>query len=219
MQFVTSYSGGKDGALALCRMIDEGHRPVALITTVNAAQARSWFHGIREELMCAVSRSMDIPILFCRCGPDNYVQAFEQSLDEARQMGAEACVFGDIDIADHRAWNETRCANAGLEPVLPLWQADRESLVRELIDRGFRALIKTVSDSLDASFLGQDLTLPLLDELKAAGACPCGENGEYHTFVYDGPIFAHPIAFTRGEIFDFGTHKALDIKTGSETIL
>ena len=211
MHFAASYSGGKDSALALYRMIRQGHTPVALITTINIDQERSWFHGIQKELLSAVSQSLDIPMIFSACKPADYVQVFEQSLRQAREMGAETCVFGDIDIEDHREWNEARCKESGLKPVLPLWQEARESVVQELLDKGFRAIIKTINDSLDTSFLGQDLSPSVIDKIKAAGADPCGENGEYHTFVYDGPTFAHPIPVEIGRMVDFGTHKAIDI--------
>lgn len=213
MNFVMSYSGGKDGALALYRMILQGHRPVALITTVNPEQKRSWFHGIGDTLLKAVSDSLSIPILVCPCTSEDYTASFEKGLKEARKLGAEACVFGDIDIEGHREWNEARCRNAGLSCVMPLWQQDREALVYEMLRAGFRAKIKIIDASrLDASFLGQDLSEPLLERMKAADVDICGENGEYHTFVYDGPIFAHPVAVETGEVIDFGTHQAVEIR-------
>ena len=211
MKFVASYSGGKDGALALYRMIQQGHTPVALITTVNIEQKRSWFHGIQNEMLLAVSQSMDIPLILCESAPDNYTQAFEQGLEKASAMGAEACVFGDIDIAGHREWNEERCANTGLVPILPLWLEDREALVQEMLDSGFKAVIKIVQATLGEEFLGKDLSAPLIEKIKATGADPCGENGEYHTFVHDGPVFKYPILFEAGQFVNFGTHKAIEI--------
>ncbi len=213
MNFAMSYSGGKDGALALYRMIQKGHKPVALITTVNLKEKRSWFHGIEETLLKAVSDSLSIPLLVCACTPEDYTHSFEEGLREARRLGAEACVFGDIDIEGHREWNEARCRNAGIDCILPLWQQDREALVYEMLDAGFRAKIKIIdAHRLDASFLGQDLSQPLLERMKAVGVDICGENGEYHTFVYDGPIFSHPVSFTLGPVIDFGTRQAVEIR-------
>ena len=127
-------------------------------------------------------------------------------------MGADSCVFGDIDIEEHKYWNEERCKSAGLSCILPLWQQEREELVREMLSVGFKAMIKIVQSSkLDESFLGQDLTITLIEKMKAAGIDVCGENGEYHTFVYGGPIFSHPISLETREIIDFGTHKAINI--------
>ena len=213
MNFAISYSGGKDSALALYKTIKQGHKPVALITTVNVEQNRSWFHGIQNGLLHSVSSSLQIPLIICECTPNNYAQSFEKSLVKARLMGADSCVFGDIDINGHKDWNEERCQKAGLKCVLPLWQQDREMLTRETVAAGFKALIKIVdSKKLEDSFLGQTLTEPLIDKIKATGIDVCGENGEYHTFVYDGPIFTSPIAFEIGRIIDFGTHKAIDIE-------
>lgn len=212
MNFVMSYSGGKDSVLSLYRMITEGHNPIALITTVNACQKRSWFHGIETELMYAVSNSLRIPLLVCECIPDDYTGAYEDSLRKAKQMGAEACVFGDIDIEGHRSWNEERCKTANLKCIMPLWQQNREELTREAVSVGFKAMIKIVqSDKLDTSFLGCTLTQSLIDKIKATGIDVCGENGEYHTFVYDGPIFSYSVLPKLGEIIDFSTHKVINI--------
>lgn len=212
MNFAISYSGGKDSALALYRMINEGHCPVALITAINTKQKRSWFHGIQNELLQMVSASLRIPLLTCECDSGNYGQAYEESLKKARKMGADCCVFGDIDIEEHKYWNEERCKSAGLNCILPLWRQGREELVLEIISIGFKAMIKIVqSNKLDESFLGQDLTFVLIEKMRAAGIDVCGENGEYHTFVYDGPVFSYPITVKAGEIVDIGTHKAVNI--------
>jgi len=213
MNFAMLYSGGKDGALALYRMINDGHKPVALVTTVNIEQKRSWFHGMQADLMKAVSDSLNIPLISCECTSNEYTAAFEDGLTKAREMGASACVFGDIDIDEHRCWDEERCKNTGLECILPLWKQSREVLVRETVEAGFKALIKIVqNDELDESFLGKDLSIPLIEKIKLTGSDVCGENGEYHTFVYDGPVFSYPVTVETGDIIDFGTHTAIDVR-------
>ncbi len=212
MDFVISYSGGKDSALALYRMIMQGYKPVAMITTVNSEQDRSWFHGIQSELLNKVSESLNIPIIKCTCKPEEYTESFENGLKEAKALGAEACVFGDIDIEGHSEWNHARCESAELKCILPLWQEDREKIVKEFIDCGFKAVIKIVQiKDLDETFLGKTITHDLIEKIRSTGADPCGENGEYHTFVYDGPIFSFPINFSINNIVDFGTHKAVEI--------
>jgi len=212
MNFVISYSGGKDSALALYRMIEQGHTPVAMIATVNVKQSRSWSHGMAKEMLLAASKKLNIPLLFAECEMDNYAQVFEKCLKEARQKGADACVFGDIDIEAHREWNEARCQEVGLDCILPLWQESREALVYEMLEVGFRTIIKVIDGSkIEDSFLGQDLTIPLVLKLKETGVDPCGENGEYHTFVYDGPIFSEPIPVKVKEIKDIGVYKSIDI--------
>ena len=212
LNFAMSYSGGKDGALALYRMLSEKNTPVALITTINPEQERSWFHGVQKQLLETVSKSIGIPLIICECLPNDYEKSFEEGLLKAKELGATACVFGDIDISGHRQWNETRCMNTGIKCILPLWNEDRESLVVEFIELGFKALIKIVQcDMLDESFLGKTLSMPLLEQIKLTGSDICGENGEYHTFVYDGPIFQTQIPIETKSIIDFGTHKAVDI--------
>ena len=213
MNFAISYSGGKDSALALYRMIKQGHIPVAMITTVDNSRDRSWFHGIQPVLLNKVSESLNIPIIICSCKPEEYAESFEKGLKEAKALGAEACVFGDIDIEGHLEWNQVRCEKIGLKCILPLWQEEREALVKEFVDYGFKAIIKIVQlKNLDESFLGKTLTYDIIERIKDTGSDPCGENGEYHTFVYDGPIFGRPINFSENGMVDFGTHSAIDIK-------
>ena len=212
MKFVLSYSGGKDSMLALYKMRQQGHEPVALVATVDAAAQRSWFHGVPIWLLQAAADSLQIPLLLCASTPADYTAALESSLRAARQLGATAAVFGDIDIADHQAWNAERCQNVGLECLLPLWQQPREQVVRELLAAGFQAVIKIVDGQrLDPSFLGQTLTTELLQKIQASGADVCGEYGEYHTFVFAGPLFKQPLAFRAGPALQLGTHWAIDL--------
>ncbi|MDL2294502.1 adenine nucleotide alpha hydrolase [Ruminococcaceae bacterium OttesenSCG-928-D13] len=211
MRFAASYSFGKDSALAFWRMLGAGHTPVCLITTVNPEVGRSWFHGVSPELMEAVAARLGVPLLCCPCEGEHYHTALEENLAEAKTMGAEACVFGDIDIEGHLEWNRERCANAGLECVLPLWQADRRAVVDEIIAAGFTPVVKCVQNAY-RPLLGQPLTAEVVAEFARLGADPCGENGEYHTFVTGGPSFSAPVPVRLGEVLDLGTHSAVDIQ-------
>ena len=213
MKFAISYSCGKDSALALLRMKNSGHEPVCMITTINEEAERSWFHGVDYELMRAVSDGLSIPLIMCLCNGDNYNIEFEKCLLSARNMGAEACVFGDIDIDSHLEWNTNRCEAAQIQCILPLWKESRETVVSETIDSGMKAIIKCVDLSvMDVSFLGETLTHELVRRILDTGADICGENGEYHTLVCDGPVFQHPIEIMLGEKLDFGTHSVIDIR-------
>lgn len=212
MKFAMSYSGGKDSALALYRLLQQNHQCVALISTANSEQQRTWFHGIPNELMQAAADSMQIPLIMVNSTADNYTEALAVALLEAKGNGAEACAFGDIDIEDHKTWDSALCESVGLQCLLPLWQEDRNALVNELLMIGFKPLVKIVDlSSLDESLLGLTLTSELVQKIIAAGADACGENGEYHTFVYDGPSFSKPVDFSVGEVIDLVTHKAIDI--------
>lgn len=194
MRFVLSFSGGKDSVLALHHMVADGHTPVALLVMYRAPEGRSWVHGMERSLLDAISRAMGIPLLCCEASGETYAPDMERFLARAKSLGAEACVFGDIDVEEHRRWDEDRCAAVGLEAFLPLWGRDREENVREAVNLGYRCLIKCVRrDVLPDSFLGQPLSLELLDQMKALNIDLCGENGEYHTAVVDGPLFRHPV--------------------------
>lgn len=214
-KFVVSYSCGKDSTLSLYRMIKAGHAPVALLVTVDKKVLRSWFHGIPDKLLKDVSKSLDIPlVLVASNGKENYGETFVEALKKIKEeMGAEACVFGDIDLMAHRTWCEDKCEKAGLEAIFPLWEEDREALTYEFIDSGFKTVIKNVKLSiLGEEFLGEVLTKDVVERLKAAGSDACGENGEYHTFVFDGPLFKERINFETGDNILTETHGFLDIK-------
>ena len=214
-KFVVSYSCGKDSTLSLYRMIKARHTPVALLVTVDKKVLRSWFHGIPDKLLKDVSKSLDIPlVLVASNGKENYGETFVEALKKIKEeMGAEACVFGDIDLMAHRTWCEDKCEKAGLEAIFPLWEEDREALTYEFIDSGFKTVIKNVKLSiLGEEFLGEVLTKDVVERLKAAGSDACGENGEYHTFVFDGPLFKERINFETGDNILTETHGFLDIK-------
>ncbi|MDM8127617.1 diphthine--ammonia ligase [Paraclostridium benzoelyticum] len=194
--FVMSFSGGKDSTLALYRMIKKGYEPVALLTTVKKDADKSWTHGINRKLLKQVSESLSIPLLEVECDVCEYEKEFEKSLIKAKELGASICAFGDIDIEEHKYWDTERCKNAGIEASFPLWQEDREALVYEFIESGFTTIIKTINlDYLNEDLLGKKLTKNIVDEIKNSGADACGENGEYHTFVIDGPLFKEKISF------------------------
>lgn len=194
--FVMSFSGGKDSTLALYRMIKKGYEPVALLTTVKKDADKSWTHGINRKLLKQVSESLSIPLLEVECDVCEYEKEFEKSLIKAKELGASICVFGDIDIEEHKYWDTERCKNAGIEASFPLWQEDRETLVYEFIESGFTTIIKTINlDYLNEDLLGKKLTKNVVDKIKNSGADACGENGEYHTFVIDGPLFKEKISF------------------------
>lgn len=211
--FVMSYSCGKDSTLALNRMIENGNTPVALLITVDKKVCRSWFHGVPENILHNVSESLNIPLLLVKCEGEEYATAFKNTLLKAKnELGAEACVFGDIDLEAHRTWCTDRCSEVGMEAIFPLWNEGREELTHEFIDRGFKTVLKNVKlEFLAVEFLGKVLTKEVVSAIKATGADPCGENGEYHTFVYDGPLFKFPIKFkTKGNITN-ETYGFLDI--------
>lgn len=210
--FIMSFSGGKDSTLALYRMIKKGYKPVALLITLKKNKGKSWTHGITNSLLEKVSKSLQIPILKVECDIDEYETEFEKALIEGKKMGAQICVFGDIDIEEHKQWDILRCENTGLKAKFPLWQEDRGKLVYEFIDSGFTTIIKTINlKYLDEKYLGKVLDRSVVKEIELSGADICGENGEYHTFVINGPLFSQPIEFeNKGKVLENG-YAHLDI--------
>ena len=202
MKFTASYSGGKDSILALYRAIRQGMRPESLIITYRTDLDRSWFHGVPKELLQAVSAAIGLPIHRIETTGQDYAERFIEELKRRKQAGCEACVFGDIDIADHLAWCQDVCRSAGIKAVFPLWHEPREALVRELIEAGFTARLTVVDTArLSQKHLSEVLSEPVLAAIEAEGADVCGENGEYHSFVTDGPLFSHPVTVQFGAPF------------------
>ena len=212
MNFVISYSGGKDSVLSLHKMLEGGHTPMGLLVMVNQEQQRSWFHGVDLELLRQIAASLEIPLLPCESGGEDYHTRMEETLRAAKAQGAEACVFGDIDIEDHREWCRARCDAAGLQCIHPLWQRDRLDNTNEIIALGYQCVIKCVRNKdLPQSFLGRILDAELVAEMAKRGLDVCGENGEYHTVAVGGPVFHRPVAYECKEILDFGNISAINI--------
>ncbi|MDR0879668.1 MAG: diphthine--ammonia ligase [Clostridioides sp.] len=211
IKFAASYSGGKDSALALYRAIQNGFEPVSLLTTYNKNDDRSWFHGVPTEVLYKVSELTGIPLKLVATG-DDYGADFESALIELIDNGVNACVFGDIDIQEHYDWSDLRCKHVGIKSCFPLWNGNRSDLVYESIEKGFKAVIIVVDTArMSERFLGKTLTRELVDEIAGEGVDICGENGEYHTFVYDGPIFKSPVEFELNEIHRMGNYSSMPL--------
>jgi len=214
MKFVASYSGGKESALAVHRAVKQGHEPISLITTYNTDANRSHFHGLTEEALEGVSKSLKIPLWLIKTSGEEYAQNFEKALLQAKEQGAEACVFGDIDIEGHIRWCSQRCESAELKPMFPLLGESRKDVVYELIDSGFVANISIVNTKyVSDEFLGKRLTKEVAEQIAAGDADICGENGEYHTFVSDGPNFRHPVNFSFGEKYTKDSYALLPVQS------
>ncbi|MBR6528965.1 MAG: diphthine--ammonia ligase [Firmicutes bacterium] len=212
MKFVMSYSCGKDSTIALHKMIEQGNEPVALLIMVNEKVDRSFFHGADYIMLKAYSKALDLPLLITPSEGENYHIAMEESLREARKLGAEVACFGDIDIEGNRKWAEERCKNADIEAVFPLWHRNREENVYELIDRGYKCLIKSINSTLiPKALLGKYIDEAAIEEMRRCGIDICGENGEYHTLVVDGPIFKNSLPYKTGEVMDFGDFSIIDV--------
>ncbi len=211
-KFFTSWSGGKDSCLALHRARQAGARPDSLLTIICEDGVRSRSHGLRKEVLEAQAAAMGMP-LSVRCATwAEYESVFIDALREIRKAGVSAVVFGDIDFPPHLEWEEKVCAQAGLTAYLPLWECAREKLLHEFLSLGYKALIVMVNEKmLDRKFLGRIIDGELVDEFRKIGIDPCGENGEYHTLVFDGPVFSGPLPFETGSITEQGGYCSLDV--------
>ena len=208
-----SYSCGKDSTLALYKLIEAGNEPVGLLVMVNEELDRSWFHGADYKLLDKFSKALDIPLILCPSKGEEYHIAFEKGLAEAKKRGAEIAGFGDIDIENNRQWCEARCENAGIKAEFPLWQQGRSAVVKEIIDKGFCCIIKSVNNQLlPKELLGKALSDETAEVMAAHGIDLCGENGEYHTIAVDGPVFKQKLEFDLGEIMDFGSRSVIEIR-------
>lgn len=188
-----SWSGGKDSCAAYHQAIRD-FDVIAAVTMVNEDGSRSRSHGLRPELLTAQVERLGVSHLVERCSWSTYDDGFERALCSARQLGVTHVIYGDILFEEHRQWAAQRAERQGLIAVEPLWGRTTTELYRSFLELGGRARIVTVrSSELDESFLGRELTEDLLHELTSRGVDPCGERGEYHTFVTDCPAFSAPI--------------------------
>jgi uncharacterized protein (TIGR00290 family) len=204
--FALSWSGGKDSALALWRLRREQREPVALITTVTESYERISMHGVRRVLVARQAEVLGIPLVEVRIPPVCVNEVYEGRMAEAfgsaPLSGLDAVAFGDLFLEDVRAYREERLARIGKRSLFPLWGQDTAAVARQFVDQGFEAILVCVDPrALDPTFAGRCYDERLLAELPP-GVDPCGENGEFHTFVHAGPIFAEPIACETGEIVE-----------------
>ncbi len=198
-----SWSSGKDAAWALHTL---RNRPeievVGLLTTVNASTDRVAMHAVREELLERQAEALGLPLwkipLPWPCPNDTYVDRMTEAQARMKQEGIQAVAYGDLFLADIRAYREARHEGTGIQALFPLWGADTGTLAREMIAAGLQARLVCVDTArLDARFAGRAFDQVLLGDLPAP-VDPCGENGEFHTFVWDGPMFRHPVQVRGG---------------------
>jgi len=198
-----AWSGGKDSALALHALRAAGREPRALLTTVTEGVERISIHGVRRELLHAQAAALGIELVEVRiplpCPNERYEAAMEQALSEPPLDAVEEVAFGDLFLEDIRAYREERLAPTGRRALFPVWGRDTRELAQEFV-RSFRAIVATVDPRfLDASFAGRAYDAAFLNDLPPR-VDPCGENGEFHTFVHDGPIFDRPLTVETGEV-------------------
>src|SRR4051812_11420716 len=201
---VFCWSGGKDSALALNRVQrDDRYEVVGLLTTCNEHFQRVSMHGVRLELLEAQARAIGLPLekIFVsqRSSNEEYQQKMSACLSAHQARGVTACAFGDIFLEDLKRWRDENLAKVGMRGIYPLWKIDSRELIREFFELGFGTVICCANDAyLDEHSVGRDIDEEFIRTLPDH-VDPCGENGEFHSFAFAGPIFKHPIKFKRGE--------------------
>jgi len=216
-----AWSSGKDSAWALETLRGQGIEPAALLTTINEAANRVAMHGVRRELLELQAQSAGIRLwpvpLPWPCTNDDYEARMAEACRQAVAEGFDTMAFGDLFLRDVRAYRERQLTGTGLAPLFPLWERPTAELAREMIDGGVRARLSSIdSKALAAGFAGREFDRALLDELPPA-VDPCGENGEFHTFAYAGPMFRAPLRIESGEIRDIGGFVYADLLPAGES--
>ncbi|WP_339877859.1 diphthine--ammonia ligase [uncultured Algoriphagus sp.] len=198
-----NWSGGKDSALTLYKLQQSQDFEIAcLLTSISEKYQRVSMHGVRSELLEMQAKNVGIPLVRMEI-PDMpsmevYEQTMRETLSELKREGITASIFGDIFLEDLRTYRENKLAELDLMGIFPLWKQPTHRLIREFLDLGFKTITTCVNEKfLDKSFVGRVIDEDFLKDLPE-NVDPCGENGEFHTFVYDGPIFSKPVEFEIG---------------------
>jgi uncharacterized protein (TIGR00290 family) len=202
---IMCWSGGKDGALALAELLDSPNYEVrGLLTTVTEGYDRISMHGVRRELLEAQADSIGLPLTQVTIPPQCINDIYQQRMNDAcrafQKQGINHMAFGDLFLEDIRAYRDKVLGSIGMTAVYPVWGLDTKKLAHDFIDRGFKAILCCIDPKqIGQEFCGRDYDEAMLAALPIS-ADPCGENGEFHTFVYDGPIFKKPIPCVKGEV-------------------
>ncbi|MGH2667016.1 diphthine--ammonia ligase [Flavobacterium sp.] len=191
MDFVTSWSGGKDSCYAMMKAVEEGFVPKVLLNMMNENGKISRSHGLPLTLLQQQAQKMQLPLEAVPATWNDYEAHFIQTLKNLKiKFSLDAAVFGDIDLQPHKDWEDKVCAAASLQSILPLWQQDRIVLVNQMMENGIETMIVSCNTQMGESYLGKIMTKTLALELEEKGIDPCGENGEFHTLVINCPLFS-----------------------------
>jgi uncharacterized protein (TIGR00290 family) len=205
---VMSWSGGKDSAIALDQLLKAGdYEVVSLMTTVSEEYRRISHHGVREALLEEQAQVIGIPLEKVYlpsgesggCTNDVYEEIMSRVMNSYKSRGVQTVGFGDLFLEDLRAWREANLAKAGMRGVFPIWKRDTTLMAREVIRLGYKAYLSCVEGAVGPGFVGRLYDAKFLSDLPST-VDPCGENGEFHSFVFDGPIFTRPLSVKVGEL-------------------
>jgi len=212
-KFIVSFSGGKDSMLALYKSMRIGEA-IGLIIMLEEEGTRSRSHGMPPKLIHAQADSIGLPIFTASASWEDYEKVFIRLLEGTKQQGAEVLITGDLDMPAHGCWHDKVTQIVGLKLGMPLWEMDHREAVEEFIRLGFTSVVVTVNLSLGMreEDLGRTVSYEFVQELVEREIDPCGEGGEFHTTVIDGPIFKHPIPIRKGQIIRNGEYAFLQLE-------
>lgn len=212
MRVLCSWSGGKESCLACYQAMQEGHEVTSLLTVVTTTGNYTRSHRLSAELLMAQSQAVGIPLYQRRASWNTYEREFTRALTSLKRKDIEGGIFGDLALDEHREWVERVCTKAGIVPLLPLWGMERKNLLRAFMTAGFEAIVVAVrNDIMDDHWLGRQIDEDFVAQMEKRGIDVCGENGEYHTLVIDGPIFKRRIALGETKMSRRGTMTFLQV--------
>ena len=197
MSYIASWSGGKDSCFAFYEAMGKGYKISHLVNFISKEFQRVSFHGTEARLIQLQSQAIGIPLLQKETTWDGYEQEFKEAVRSLIPSGVKGVVFGDIYLQEHKDWVERVCGDLGIEAIEPLWGKNTEEILSSFIEDGFEAVIVSAkSDLIDKDWIGRRVNKAFMEYLKGKNIDICGENGEYHTLVTNGPIFNKRIQLT-----------------------
>lgn len=211
-KYAVCFSGGKDSTLALDRAVRQGLNVEYLVNIFNKDTERVRFHGFKKEIIQKQAESLGLGLVQAGSSNNNFEEIFLKGLSRIKEKGISGVIFGDIHLKDVKEWFEERVVKAGLEHIEPIWMDPPEGLVKEVVNRGYEITITSVDlATAKSEWLGKVIDENLIKQFMDEGIDPCGENGEYHTFVSNGPLFKKSIKFKLGPVRKNATHHVIDI--------
>lgn len=202
MKVALSWSGGKDACFSLHKLHEQGIEVVCLLTTIPKELNATFGHGEKREAIEAQGEALGIPVEWISCTFSTYTDDFIAKVKDVKNAyQVTAIAFGDLYLDEHREWGEKVTEAADIEPLYPLWmkESDAPTALQQFIASGYRAkVIRAMQNHFSMDYLGRELDMSFYHDLQKLPVCPMGERGEYHTFVYDGPLFQKTVSFTAG---------------------
>jgi diphthine-ammonia ligase len=211
-EYAASWSGGKDSCFACWKAISQGFKVSHLLNFINTDSTRAMSHGLDCKLIALQAQAVALPILQQEVTWETYEAGFKAALDKLKLKGITGLITGDIYLQEHKDWIDMVCGESGIKAVLPLWGLDSAWLLAGFIEAGFKAIVVSVkAEFLGKDWLGRQVDDKLISELNRLNIDVCGEAGEFHTFVYDGPMFKKPIKIGKAVPIARDNHYTLDI--------